>query len=199
MHAYDQIEYSNVALWFNRGQIQELVAIIVEQGMHVAWKETPRYFTLSIQTNVDKHSLTFKRKGKRYQLRDRHYKIKDQRFERILQHFIEQAKGHAVIKFFTGSQLVVQKIRYGEAFQITKISGARREVVFEKECFVTMEDVMTAFKRRDAEERIPVLRMEMDDELVVLQQGLMEGNKESVERSKERLCELRHEMLLLEI
>ncbi|WCK53117.1 hypothetical protein PP175_17105 [Aneurinibacillus sp. Ricciae_BoGa-3] len=199
MHAYDQIEYSNVALWFNKGQIQELVAIIVEQGMHVAWKETPRYFTLSVQTDGDKHSLTFKRKGKRYQLRDRYYKIKDQRFERILQHFIEQAKGHAVIKFFTGDQLVVQKIRYGEAFQIMKISGDKREVVFEKECFVTMDDVMIAFKRRDAEERIPVMRMEIDYELAVLQQALNKGDTESVERSQERLCELRHEMLLLEI
>ncbi|WP_027417537.1 hypothetical protein [Aneurinibacillus terranovensis] len=199
MQAYDQIEYSNVALWFNREQIQELVVLIMEQGMNVAWRETTKYFTLSVQTNENRHRLTFKRIGQQYRLRDRHYKIKDNRFEKILHHFIEQVKGHAIITFFTGDQLVVQKIRYGEAERIIKITGSQREIVFEKECSVTMDDVMAALKRTDAEARIPALRMELDSELSVLHEAIKAEDKDLILRTKEKLSHLHQEMLLLEL
>lgn len=140
MQAFEQIEYSDVALWFNEEQIQELIAKIVETGMRVAWKETKKYFTLSVQSENEAHWLTFRKVGTRYRLRDRHYNTADPRFEKILQHFIELAKGHAIIKFFSGGQLVVQKIRYGEAEQIIKISGSSKEVIFEKECSVSVEE-----------------------------------------------------------
>lgn len=199
MHAFEQIEYSDVALWFNEEQVQELVARIIEAGMRVAWKETKKYFTLSVQTEEESHWLTFRKVGARYRLRDRHYNTSDPRFEKILQHFIEQAKGHAVIKMFTGGQLVVQKIRYGEAEQIIKISGASKEVIFEKECSVSMEEVMEALRRHDAEERIPILTSEVDYELAVLYEAMEAGEMKAVEACKEKLAKLHHEMIMLEV
>jgi hypothetical protein len=199
MHAYDQVEYSDVALWFTESQIQELVAQLAEQGITVAWKETGKYFFLSVQTGYETHRFTFKKVGRRYRLRNRHYNIKDQSFEKILQHFIEQSKGHAVVKMFFGGQLVVQRIRYGEADRIIKISGGQREVIFEKECTVTVEDVMEALKRCDAEERIPVLELEIDCELAILYEALHVQNKGQIEVSKSKLCQLHQERIMLEV
>ncbi|ERI06934.1 hypothetical protein [Aneurinibacillus aneurinilyticus] len=199
MHAFEQIEYSDVALWFNEEQIQDLVARIIEAGMRVAWKETKKYFTLSVQAEEESHWLTFRKVGTRYRLRDRHYNTSDPRFEKILQHFIEQVKGHAVIKMFTDGQLVVQKIRYGEAEQIIKISGASKEVIFEKECSVSMEEVMEALRRHDAEERIPALTKEVDYELAVLYEAMGAKDIEAVAACKEKLAKLHHEMIMLEV
>lgn len=199
MQAFEQIEYSDVALWFNEEQIHELIAKIVEAGMRVAWKETKKYFTLSVQSENEAHWLTFRKVGIRYRLRDRHYNTADPRFEKILQHFIELAKGHAVIKVFSGGQLVVQKIRYGEAEQIIKISGASKEVIFEKECSVSMEEVREALKRHDAEERIPVLIREVDDELSTLYEAMRAQDDEKVAACKARLATLHHEMIMLEV
>ncbi|BAU27456.1 hypothetical protein DFP93_102298 [Aneurinibacillus soli] len=199
MHVYDQIEYSDVVLWFDEFQIHSLIAHMTAQGMKVAWKETSRYFSLSVTTDSQRHRLIFRRIGKKYRMRDRHYNILDPNFEKILYYFIEQARGHAVVKIYSGGQLMVQRIRYGEAEQIIKINGSLREIVFEKACSVSMEDVKMALQRRDAEERIPELVQEVDAELDCLSQALAEDDTTEAERAKARLAELRHEMLLLEV
>ena len=64
---------------------------------------------------------------------------------------------------------------------------------------ITEHDVMQALKRSDIEERIPVLRLEIDYELAVLFEALQSGNQIEIERSKRRLKQLRREMLLLEV
>ncbi|TRY24937.1 hypothetical protein FOI68_15135 [Brevibacillus sp. LEMMJ03] len=61
-----------------------------------------------------------------------------------------------------------------------------------------MDQVIAALKRRDAEERIPVLRLELDYELATLYDALQEKDKVQIRRSTERLKQLRREMLLLE-
>ncbi|MDA5108715.1 hypothetical protein O3V59_10105 [Brevibacillus thermoruber] len=71
-------------------------------------------------------------------------------------------------------------------------------MIYEKACNVTMDQVIAALKRRDAEERIPVLRLELDYELATLYDALQEKDKVQIRRSTERLKQLRREMLLLE-
>ncbi|MBO8162208.1 MAG: hypothetical protein H0Z34_00645 [Brevibacillus sp.] len=61
-----------------------------------------------------------------------------------------------------------------------------------------MDQVMAALKRRDAEERIPVLRLELDYELATLYDALKQRDTEQINQSKQRLKQLRREMLLLE-
>lgn len=61
-----------------------------------------------------------------------------------------------------------------------------------------MKQVINALKRRDAEQRIPVLRLEIDYELAVLYEAMGMSNQEAIDLCKEHLEELRTEMLRLE-
>lgn len=71
-------------------------------------------------------------------------------------------------------------------------------MIYEKAYNVTIDQVMAALKRRDAEERIPVLRLELDYELATLYDALKQRDTEQINQSKQRLKQLRREMLLLE-
>lgn len=72
-------------------------------------------------------------------------------------------------------------------------------LIYEKACSVTMDQVIAALKRRDAENRIPVLRLEIEYELATLHDALQAGDSIQAEATKERLKELRREMILLEV
>jgi hypothetical protein len=61
-----------------------------------------------------------------------------------------------------------------------------------------MEDVIRAFKCRDPEKRIPVLRMELDYELSLLYEAMLENSMYKIDQCKSRLREIRREMLMLE-
>jgi hypothetical protein len=61
-----------------------------------------------------------------------------------------------------------------------------------------MEQVIQVFKRDDAEKRIPVLRMEIDYELLNLHEALLDEDLIRMEANKRKLTELRKEMVLLE-
>lgn len=61
-----------------------------------------------------------------------------------------------------------------------------------------MEQVIQTFKRRDAEERIPVLRIEIDYELVSLHDAMLAEDLETMNECKVRLEELRRELICLE-
>jgi hypothetical protein len=61
-----------------------------------------------------------------------------------------------------------------------------------------MKQVMQTLKRRDAERRIPVIRLEIDYELVTLHDAMTENDKSGIEESKHRLEKLRQELIRLE-
>jgi protoporphyrinogen oxidase len=116
----------------------------------------------------------------------------------VLYHFIEKNYGHALVKITIDESVLMKHIRYGEAVRIVEIKGAEKKVIYEKSCNVTMDQVIAALKRRDSEERIPVLRLELDYELATLYDALKAEDKLQTKRSMERLKQLRREMLLLE-
>ncbi|MFX3618350.1 MAG: hypothetical protein ACE3JK_12595 [Sporolactobacillus sp.] len=62
-----------------------------------------------------------------------------------------------------------------------------------------MKEINQTLSRKDAERRIPVLRKEIDTELVALHQALTSKNVKAIDQCKEKLETLRREMLLLEI
>lgn len=64
---------------------------------------------------------------------------------------------------------------------------------------IAMKQLNQTLNRKDAEKRIPVLRLEIDSELATLHQALIEKDPEKINRCKKKLEELRREMLLLEI
>ncbi|WP_091839887.1 hypothetical protein [Marininema halotolerans] len=61
-----------------------------------------------------------------------------------------------------------------------------------------MEDVIKAYRCREPEKRIPVLRLELDYELALLHEAMLEKNPHRVDQCIARLRELRHELLMLE-
>ncbi len=60
-----------------------------------------------------------------------------------------------------------------------------------------MEKVMEVFRRDDAEKRIPVLRMEIDYELLSLHEAMLDEDLIEMEVAKRKLSELSKEMILL--
>ncbi|MNG37109.1 hypothetical protein D3C84_1243550 [compost metagenome] len=64
---------------------------------------------------------------------------------------------------------------------------------------MTVEEVMQALRSKRTDERIPILRMELDYELATLQDALSSGDTKAAMESKVKLIELRQEMLLLEM
>ncbi|AUS09376.1 hypothetical protein C1X05_11485 [Laceyella sacchari] len=62
-----------------------------------------------------------------------------------------------------------------------------------------MEEVIRVYRCQDAEERIPILRMELDEELEKLYEALKNNNFHRIDQIKARLEEIRKEMLMLEV
>ncbi|NTY08633.1 hypothetical protein EXW93_03385 [Exiguobacterium sp. JMULE1] len=61
-----------------------------------------------------------------------------------------------------------------------------------------MKQVIEAFRRQDAEQRIPVLRLEIDYELSTLFDAIQANDQAAMLASKDRLDKYRQEMLRLE-
>jgi len=61
-----------------------------------------------------------------------------------------------------------------------------------------MKQVIQTLKRTDAEKRIPVLRLEIDYELLTLHDAMVNKNAEEIKLCKQRLEKLRQELLRLE-
>ncbi|MFM1654749.1 hypothetical protein ACI7RC_22015 [Brevibacillus sp. B_LB10_24] len=198
MTAYNQLEYSNVAVWFDRPTLKRLLQVLVENGLDIAWREEPKQFCVLVKTASGSYCLTLHKQGEAFKLSGLDGIVLDMRLATVLYQFIEQAKGHAVVKIVGEQQILVKNIRYGEAVRIIEIKGAEKKVIYEKACSVTIDQVIAALKRRDAEERIPVLRLELDYELATLYDALQANDKSSINKSKDRLKKLRREMLLLE-
>jgi hypothetical protein len=56
---------------------------------------------------------------------------------------------------------------------------------------------MEVLRRKEAEEKLPVIRMEIDYELVTLYDAMKNDDKVAVIKSKERLNQLRKQLLEL--
>ncbi|CAM3267399.1 MULTISPECIES: hypothetical protein [Brevibacillus] len=200
MHLDHDLEYLNLAVWFNRKTLHAMLQALVEVGVNVTWKESPEKFHLLVKTTDGQTEWIMQKLNGSYRLHLAGVPVQDSRVAVILYRFVEQAKGHAVVKVSVDDESVLMKyIRYGEAVRIVEIKGAEKKVIYEKSCNVTMDQVIAALKRRDSEERIPVLRLELDYELATLFDALTQEDKTQVKRSTERLKQLRREMLLLEV
>ncbi|WP_010631064.1 hypothetical protein [Sporolactobacillus vineae] len=62
-----------------------------------------------------------------------------------------------------------------------------------------MNSINQTLNRKDAEKRIPILKMEIDTQLGLLHHALISKDMDTVTNCKAKLEKLRREMLLLEI
>ncbi|MFD2371017.1 hypothetical protein ACFSO0_13935 [Brevibacillus sp. GCM10020057] len=198
MNLGSELEYDNLAVWFDRLTLHAMVHALVEAGVSVTWKESPEQFHLLVNTTDGRTDWCMQRLNGSYKLQLNGILLSDSRVAAVLYQFIEQAKGHAVIRIRKNDRILMKHIHYGEAVRIVEIKGAEKKVIYEKSCNVTMDQVIAALKRRDSEERIPVLRLELDYELATLYDAMIAEDLGQMKQSKERLKQLRREMLLLE-
>ncbi|MFC6331309.1 hypothetical protein ACFP56_01625 [Paenibacillus septentrionalis] len=193
-----EVEYCNLELRFERRQIQNLIRELIQEGYSLYWSETDGKFLVSIRTGRKLVKLHFEKVNERYRIVG-DYIIKDERLSELLEKLINDSRGHAVVKRIKDRQIVIENIMFGEIIRLVEVSGMEHRIIYQKKPFVTFEDMIQAFQSKRAEERIGVLRMELDYELSNLHEAIMEQNDEKIEQITTKLQALRLEMLQLEM
>lgn len=193
-----EVEYCNLELRFERRQIQNLIRELIQEGYSLYWSETEGKFLVSIRTGRKLVKLHFEKVNQRYRIVG-DYVIKDERLSELLEKLINDSRGHAVVKRIKDRQIVIENIMFGEIIRLVEVSGMEHRIIYQKKPFVTFEDMIQAFQSKRAEERIGVLRMELDYELSNLHEAILEKNEDQIEQITKKLQTLRLEMLQLEM
>ncbi|GKS12599.1 hypothetical protein PC41400_22440 [Paenibacillus chitinolyticus] len=193
-----EVEYCNLELRFDRRLIRQFIKALIQEGYSLYWNENDHQFVISIRSGRKLVKLKFERIGERYKIVG-NYSFKDEKLAEMMEKLIGDTRGHAVVKRFKDRQILIENIMFGEIIRMVEISGIEHKVLFQKEPVVTFEEMLLAFRSRRIEERIPVLRLELDYELAVLNEAIQKGDVQAVVDSKEKLTELRQEMILLEM
>ncbi|CCQ92412.1 putative uncharacterized domain protein [[Clostridium] ultunense Esp] len=192
------LEASGVELQFSREHWLEMLQTLESHAISFSVEEVDSEVTLTIAGLVE-GALHFRYKAGRYKLMDKVIQFADPVVADLFQELIMRCKGHATIKIIRSDVLYIHQIQYGEVVRITEVNGPNKKVLMNKETTITMEQVMESFKRRDIEEKIPLLREEIDSSLDRLAKALADGNLREIEKEKEKLTLLRREMLLTEM
>jgi hypothetical protein len=192
-----EVEYCNLELRFDRRQIRFFIKALIQEGFSLYWNESDQHFIISIRSGRKLVKLKFQRVGDKYKIVG-NYSIKDEKLAELMEKMIGDTRGHAIVKRFRDRQILIENIMFGEIIRSVEISGVEHKVLFQREPMITTEQIIQAFKSRRAEERAPVLKLEMDYELSTLYDAMMLGDTEAVEKSKSRLEEMRRELIMLE-
>lgn len=197
MNKSDEVEYCNLEIRFDRRKIHDLIRELIQAGYSLFWSEANGLFLISVRTGRRLVKLRFRRIRNCYKMIG-DYTIRDPRLSELLERMINDSRGHAIVKRIKDRRIVIEDIMFGEIIRLVEVSGMEHRVIYQKNA-VTTEEMMRAFQNRRAEERVHVLRLELDYELAVLHEALAEGRVADAEASKKRLMEMRLEMLQLEM
>ncbi|MFD0869805.1 Uncharacterised protein [Chlamydia abortus] len=193
-----EVEYCNLELRFDRRQIRNFIKALIQEGFSLYWNENDTQFIISVRTGRKLVKLKFERIGERFKMVGS-YSFKDEKLSELMEKMIGDTRGHAVVKRFKERQILIESIMFGEIIRMVEISGVDHKIIFQRDPMVTLEEMTEALKSTRIEERIPVLRMELDYELANLQEALERGNYSEIMEIKKKLEELRREMLTLEM
>jgi hypothetical protein len=193
-----EVEYCNLDVRFDRRLIRNFIKDLLLDVYSLYWNESDREFTISIRSGRKLVKLQFQRIGERFKIVG-NYTMRDEKLALLMEKLINDTRGHAVVKRFKDRQIVIENILFGEMVRMVEINGVERKVLYEKEPAITGEEVSAAIRSRRIEQRIPVLRLELDYELAVLAEALIEGDRPRIEASKQRLEELRQETIKVEL
>nr|WP_240464188.1 hypothetical protein [Paenibacillus apiarius] len=184
-------------LRFDRRQIQNLIRDLIQEGYSLYWSENESLFIVSIRTGRKLVKLRFQRIHHRYKIVG-DYTIRDEKLSEFMEKMIGDSRGHAVVKRFKDRHVFVENIMFGERIRLVEICGPDQRVLYQKRPAVTAEQMMETFMSTQAEERIEVLRMEVDYALAELHEAIAEEDSVKTKCCKERLNAMRTEMLQLE-
>lgn len=198
MNKSHEVEYCNLDVRFDRRLIRNFIKDLIQEGYSLYWNESDREFAISIRSGRKLVKLQFQRIGERFKIVG-NYILRDEKLAELMEKLINDTRGHAVVKRFKDRQIVIENIMFGEIIRMVEINGVERKILYEREPAITGEEVSAAIKSRRIEERIPVLRMEMDYELAVLAEALAAEDGMKIEAGKRRIEELRQEMITVEM
>ncbi len=193
-----EVEYCNLDLRFDRRTIHNFIKSLIQEGYSLYWTENEQHFIASIRAGRRLVKMNFHRVGDRFKLVG-NYVFRDEKLVQLMEKMIGATRGHAVVKRFRERQIVIENIMFGEIIRMVEISGVEHKVLYQRDTIVTLEDIVRAFRSTRNEERIPVLRLEVDYELATLSEALRDGDDALVERTKRRLETFGKEMLILEV
>ncbi|MCE5167887.1 hypothetical protein LQV63_00970 [Paenibacillus profundus] len=197
MNRSDEVEYCNLELRFDRRQIQNLIRDLIQEGYSLYWSENESLFIVSIRTGRKLVKLRFQRIHHRYKIVG-DYTIRDEKLSEFMEKMIGDSRGHAVVKRFKDRHIFVENIMFGERIRLVEICGPEQRVLYQKRPAVTTEQMMETFMSMRAEERMEVLRMEVDYTLAELHEAIVGEDSVKTKCCKERLNVMRTEMLQLE-
>lgn len=192
-----EVEYCNLELRFDRRYIQNLIRDLIHEGYSLYWSENESLFIISVRTGRKLVKLRFQRIRNRYKIIG-NYTIKDEKLAEFMERLIGDTRGHAVVKRFKDRQILIESILFGELILLVEVSGVEHRVIFQKRPIVTTEEMIKAYQSQRAEERIGIVRLELDYELANLYEAMEREDIQMAEKCKEKLVLLRNEMLQLE-
>jgi hypothetical protein len=193
-----EVEYCNLELRFDRRLIRNFIKSLIQEGYSLYWNESENQFTVSIRTGRKLVKLIFQRIGDRFKIVG-DYSFKDEKLAELMEKMIGDTRGHAVVKRFRDRQILIESIMFGEIIRMVEINGMEHKVLFQRDPVITALEMKQAILSQRIEQRIPVLRLEIDYALSELYEALQTKNSQDITNIKLKLKELQEEMLILEI
>jgi hypothetical protein len=193
-----EVEYCNLELRFDRRLIRNFIKSLIQEGYSLYWNESENQFTISIRTGRKLVKLMFQRIGDRFKIVG-DYCFKDDKLVELMEKMIGDTRGHAVVKRFRDRQILIESIMFGEIIRMVEISGMEHKVLFQRDPTITAVEMKQAIVSQRIEERIPVLRLELDYALAEMYDHMQSGDLQEIAAAKLKLEELRQEMIKLEI
>jgi hypothetical protein len=197
MQSFHEAEYCDMELVLGKTDLEHFIGRLTSSGVSLYWKGREDQVVLVATTGVERREFTFRQADGRFVLTGTVI-LHDKRLVNALQYTLIRTKGRAVVKQFSEGPILISKFQNGEALQIMELHGPRKKVVYEKQVRVSSEDIMRALKNKELEKKIPVLKLEMDYELVSLQDALQCRDEAEIRKAKTRLEELRRELMMME-
>jgi hypothetical protein len=185
-------------LRFDRRLIRNFIKSLIQEGYSLYWNEGENQFTVSIRTGRKLVKLMFQRIGDRFKIVG-DYCFKDEKLAGLMEKMIGDTRGHAVVKRFRDRQILIESIMFGEIIRMVEINGMEHKVLFQRDPTITVMEMKQAIISQRIEQRIPVLRLELDYALAEFYEALQANNAMDMASIKLKLEELQQEMLILEI
>lgn len=193
-----EVEYCNLELRFDRRLIRNFIKSLIQEGYSLYWNESENQFTISIRTGRKLVKLIFQRIGDRFKIVG-DYSFRDDKLAELMEKMIGDTRGHAVVKRFRDRQILIESIMFGEIIRMVEINGMEHKILYQRDPVMTVLEMKQAILSKRIEQRIPVLRLELDYALAELYEAMQVNDVQEAERIKLKLQELQQEMLILEV
>ncbi|MDB5052580.1 MAG: hypothetical protein JWM44_630 [Bacilli bacterium] len=193
-----EVEYCNLELRFDRRLIRNFIKTLIHEGYSLYWNEGERQFTVSIRTGRKLVKLMFQRVGDRFKIVG-DYCFKDDKLVELMEKMIGDTRGHAVVKRFKDRQILIESIMFGEIIRMVEITGMEHKVLYQREPVITDADMKRAIVSQRIEQRIPILRLELDYALLEMYDAMQSEDEQAKANIKQKLEDLYQEMVKLEL